>query len=106
MRSVTFPRVFFTWSTKFGYELIRSNEKRFRYDLVWENSVTSGFLSAKKMLMRKHEMIYVFYDKLPLYEEFTKFENAMFAGVSHVYGDTKGSASFKYYPPLPTSILS
>ena len=51
---------FFTCSTKFGYELIKSNEKWFRYDLVWEKTAHCGFLSAKKMPMRKHELIYVF----------------------------------------------
>ena len=59
---------FFTCSTKFGYELIKSNEKWFRYDLVWEKTAPVGFLYAKKMPMRKHEMVYVFYDKLPLYD--------------------------------------
>ena len=48
---------FFTCSTRFGYELIKSNEKWFRYDLVWEKSSPVGFLNAKKMPMRNHEMI-------------------------------------------------
>jgi len=58
--------VFFT-TTKFGYKLIQSNEKWFRYDLVWEKSNSVGFLSANKMPLRIHEMIYVFYKKLPTY---------------------------------------
>ena len=33
---------FFTCSTRFGYELIKSNGKWFRYDLVWENNKISG----------------------------------------------------------------
>jgi DNA modification methylase len=51
--------VFFCTS-KFGYKLIQSNETWFRYDLVWEKSRTVGFLSANKMPLRKHEMIYIF----------------------------------------------
>ena len=51
--------VFFC-TTKFGYTLIHSNPKWFRYDLVWEKSKALGFLSAKKIPLRKHEMIYVF----------------------------------------------
>ena len=47
-------------STKYGYELIKSNEKEFRYDLVWDKSRGVSFLSANKMPMRSHEMIYVF----------------------------------------------
>jgi site-specific DNA-methyltransferase (adenine-specific) len=51
--------VFFC-TTKFGHKLIKSNEKWFRYDLVWEKSIAVGFLSANKMPLRIHEMIYVF----------------------------------------------
>lgn len=50
---------FFT-TTKFGNELINSNPKWFRYDLVWKKSKSVGFLSSKKLPLRQHEMIYVF----------------------------------------------
>ena len=46
--------------TKFGYDLIKSNESEFRYDLVWDKQRGVSFLSANKMPMRSHEMIYVF----------------------------------------------
>ena len=58
--------VFFC-TTKFGYKLIQSNERWFRYDLVWEKSRKVGFLSANKMPLRKHEMVYVFKDKQGTY---------------------------------------
>ena len=51
--------VFFT-TTKFGNKLINSNEKWFRYDLVWEKSNCMGFMSANRMPLRKHEMMYIF----------------------------------------------
>jgi len=82
---------FFTATTKFGYELIKSNEKMFKYDLVWAKSNPCGFLQAKKQPMRKHEMLYVFYKKQPAYDisshkhKFKKEEN--------------------YDPPLPTSVI-
>lgn len=62
--------LFFTTTTKFGVELITSAPKKchFRYDIVWVKSSTAGFLSAKKMPLRKHEMVYVFYEKLPMYD--------------------------------------
>jgi site-specific DNA-methyltransferase (adenine-specific) len=47
-------------TTRFGFELIKSNEKEFRYDLVWDKQRGVSFLSANKMPMRSHEMIYVF----------------------------------------------
>ena len=60
----------FTTTAKFGNLLINSNPKNFRYDLVWIKSAPCGFLNAKKMPMRKHELIYVFYNKIPkIYSE-------------------------------------
>ncbi len=53
--------------TSFGVKLIESNPKWFRYDLVWEKTKAVGFLNANKMPLRNHEMIYVFYKKLPTY---------------------------------------
>ena len=50
----------FFCTTKFGNTIINSNPKWFRYDLVWEKSRKVGFLSANKMPLRKHEMIYIF----------------------------------------------
>jgi len=57
---------FFT-TTKFGIELINSNPKWFRYDLVWEKSNSVGFLNANRQPLRRHEMIYVFYKKCGTY---------------------------------------
>jgi site-specific DNA-methyltransferase (adenine-specific) len=57
--------VFFC-TTKFGYKIIESNPKWFRYDMIWEKENIVGFLSANKQPLRKHEMIYVFHnDKKP-----------------------------------------
>lgn len=55
-------------TTKFGYDLIKSNEKEFRYDLVWDKQRGVSFLSANKMPMRSHEMIYVFSKAGAFYE--------------------------------------
>jgi site-specific DNA-methyltransferase (adenine-specific) len=55
-------------TTKFGHELICSNEKEFRYDLVWDKQRGVSFLSANKMPMRSHEMIYIFSKAGAFYE--------------------------------------
>lgn len=52
--------IIFFCNTKFGYALINSNPKWFKYDLIWEKSKKVGFLSANKMPLRKHENIYIF----------------------------------------------
>lgn len=51
----------------FYVDLINSNRKMFRYDLVWDKVLTSGFLNAKRMPLRQHEQIAIFYKKLPTY---------------------------------------
>ena len=55
-------------NTLFGYDLIKSNEKEFRYDLVWSKSNAVGFLMANKKPMSSHEMIYIFSKKGAYYE--------------------------------------
>jgi len=50
-------------NTKFGIDLINSNPKWFRYDLVWSKTNAVGFLCANSRPMTSHEMIYVFSKK-------------------------------------------
>ena len=56
-----------TASQPFTSVLIMSNPKLFRYDIVWHKRTPSGVLNAKKMPIRTHETILVFYKKLPTY---------------------------------------
>ena len=119
--------IFFTTTTKFGVELINSAPKKchFRYDLVWVKSSSCSFMLAKKMPMRKHEMIYVFYEKLPFYDlsshkhKFIKEEKILRTdgGCDGLYGKETGKVMIKdkdgkirnaeprYNPPLPVSVL-
>lgn len=53
--------------TKFFYELIKSNEKLFRYDLIWDKVLVTGFLNANRQPLRQHEQIAIFYKKQPKY---------------------------------------
>ncbi len=120
--------IFMTTTTKFGVELINSAPKKcpFRYDLVWVKSAPAGFLSAKKMPMRKHEMVYVFYEKLPFYDlsshthKFIKpssepKEMCKYDVNKNTYGGGKEGRikiskdkkdhEAKYDPPLPVSVV-
>jgi site-specific DNA-methyltransferase (adenine-specific) len=112
--------MFFCCNAKFGNTLINSNPKNFRYDLVWIKSTPVGFLNAKKMPMKKHELIYVFYRKLPLYDISSHSHKFLGERESNRKGkkdgvDNKGvwknrsksgkETSNSYNPPLPTSII-
>ena len=57
----------FTSAQPFTTDLINSNRKMFKYDLVFEKTLGSGFLNAKKMPLRTHEDILIFYSKLSIY---------------------------------------
>ena len=114
--------IFFTTTTKFGVELINNAPKKchFRYDIVWVKSSPAGFLSAKKMPMRKHEMIYVFYEKLPFYDlsshkhKFIKEPEPQsldekYKNKGGLYSKISRNGLLKsephYDPPLPNSLL-
>ena len=110
--------MFFTCSTKFGVSLINSNPKNFRYDLVWVKSAPCGFLNAKRMPMKKHEMIYVFYRKLPFYDlsshthKFLK-DNSKVKIKTELYSNENNeeprelyrNKAGQYDPPLPNSVV-
>ena len=100
----------------FYVDLVNSNRKLFRYDLVWDKQLTSGFLNAKRMPLRQHEQIAVFYKKLPTYNpQFTQGKPLHSKGISyknkehtnqnygefHIIDDSRAGSTEKY----PTSIL-
>ena len=78
-------------NTRFGYELMKSNEKEFRYDIVWNKIYSVGFLLANKQPLRSHELIYVFakkgafYKRIDIKGEFKEWKH-FGKGVSGVYG--------------------
>ena len=51
----------------FTAKLILSNEKLFKYKIVWVKSKPTNFLNAKIQPLRKHEDICIFYKKQPTY---------------------------------------
>lgn len=53
--------------TPFDKVLGCSNLSQLRYEWVWEKNQPTGHLNAKKMPMKAHENILIFYDKLPTY---------------------------------------
>ena len=57
----------------FDKTLACSNIEMLRYEWIWRKQQGTGHLNAKKMPMKNHENILVFYKKLPTYNpQFTK----------------------------------
>lgn len=50
-----------TASQPFTSALVMSNPKLFKYELVWLKNIPTGFLNAKRMQMKAHENILIFY---------------------------------------------
>ena len=53
--------------TPFDKVLGSSNLQMLKYEWIWEKTQATGHLNAKKMPMKAHENILVFYKKLPTY---------------------------------------
>ena len=52
---------------KFTAEMMLSNRRLHRYNIIWEKTTPTGFLNANRMPLRIHEDIMVFYKALPVY---------------------------------------
>jgi DNA modification methylase len=107
----------FSCSTKFGYELIKSNPKMFRMDLVWVKRNKTGGIYSRYRPMKNHEMVYFFYKKAPKYNrdkyhkrikpvaKYNKTKNS--TGGDITYGGTH-PMDFRpktFDPPNPASVL-
>jgi len=85
------PTLLFT-TVKYGFDLYNSNPKEFRYDLVWDKGRGVSFLSANRMPMRSHEMIYVFskaganYNRIDVSGNFPNTKRGGGGKGSNVYG--------------------
>jgi DNA modification methylase len=51
----------------FASHLLIGNSRYFKYELIWRKNKATGHLNAKKMPLRIHENILVFYKKPPVY---------------------------------------
>lgn len=51
----------------FNITLGQSNMPWLKYEWIWQKTHPTGHLNAKKMPMKAHENVMVFYNKLPTY---------------------------------------
>lgn len=101
----------------FYIDLVNSNRSQFRYDLVWDKQLTTGFLNSNRQPLRKHEQIAVFYKKQPTYNPiFTKGQPLHGKGKKYKTSDIKNQNYGKFdmlddyrkgnTEKYPTSIIS
>lgn len=95
----------------FTAKLILSNEKHFKYKIVWIKSKATNFLNANKQPLRKHEDICVFYKKQANYhpqmtegEAYDKgFRKKQLTGS---YGDFKSNHVKSSGNRFPTDVIA
>lgn len=95
-------------SGMFTTNLIKSNPKEWRYNLIWQKTLPTGFLNAKKMPLMSHEDICVFYKKLPTYnpQKTTGHERkaAVRKSTSTNYGVAEKVTAYDSTERFPTSV--
>jgi DNA modification methylase len=69
--------------TPFDKVLGCSNLKLLRYEWIWEKKQATGHLNAKKMPMKSHENILVFYKKKPTYNPQKTFDHKRKVSTAH-----------------------
>lgn len=96
-----------TATQPFTSVLVTSNLKFFKYSWVWEKSLKTNFLNAKKQPLRSHEDILVFYKKQSTYNPQGLREGFISGGNKNTgsYGKWKEGACKQTHTGYPNSIL-
>jgi site-specific DNA-methyltransferase (adenine-specific) len=79
---------------KFSARLMLSNEKLHRYNIIWEKTTPTGHLNAKKMPLRSHEDILIFYKRLPTYNPQKTTGHVRKVSTAHHKRDSKKTTNY------------
>ena len=78
---------------------LMNSSSNYKYDIIWDKVVGSGFLNANKMPIRRHETILVFYKKQPTFNKQMKKRNpnSHSLGKPSKYTENKGVSEVSNY---------
>ncbi|PCJ32169.1 MAG: site-specific DNA-methyltransferase [Gammaproteobacteria bacterium] len=95
--------------TPFDKVLGCSNLPMLKYEWIWEKTSATGHLNAKKMPMKAHENILIFYNKSPIYnpQKTTghKRKASTAARKSELYGSHAKTTNYDSTERYPRSVL-
>lgn len=96
--------------TPFDKVLGASNLSMLRYEWIWEKPAATGFFNAKKMPLKAHENILVFYKSLPTYNPqkttgHIKKESSRISVNSECYGKAFLKTNYSSTERYPRSVL-
>lgn len=81
-------------SQPFSTDLICSNRKLFKYELVWKKNLWSNHVNGKRMPLKAHELILVFYKNQPTFNP-QRIEYSESTKKRYKDGDTVGRSTAK-----------
>ena len=95
---------------KFSAELIKSQEKYFKYEIAWHKAHTTNPLLSKKMMGSSMEYALLFYKNQPTfnYQEYHKIDREELVRNTFPFKETPENTKFikKYYEPsLPLNFI-
>lgn len=100
--------VVLTATQPFSSALTMSNILNFKYQWIWSKSKITGVLNAKKMPVRKHEQVLVFYKNQPSYNAqdlIIKNSVTKQGGNSSNYGDRSSDDYMQEFTNWPRDVL-
>tara|TARA_R110000751_G_scaffold34965_2_gene86368 strand:+ start:385 stop:1200 length:816 start_codon:yes stop_codon:yes gene_type:complete len=101
--------VFLFGDMKFGVQLINSQLKYFKMEIVWNKGVTTTPFQSRRMPGKCTEYIFIFYKRPPIYniDKYHKVINDKVNKSTMPYGDKiySHASKGKYEPRLPINIL-
>ena len=80
----------------FTAQLMMAEPDTWRYNLIWQKDRPTGFLNAKRMPLRSHEDIAVFYRALPTYNPQMR-QGIPSHSRGHKHGKAKGNVCYGNY---------
>ena len=101
-------------SEPFSSNLRMSNIYNYRYDWIWHKNSSGGFVNAKKMPMKYHEIISIFYKKQPTYnpqgliklnKPIIKNNKGKGGKLGHLSSEHKRQFYEQWYTNYPSNIL-
>lgn len=100
---------FFFCDFKLGVELVNSNPKMYKQDLVWDKQKVSNPLLSLKRIGHSHENILVFYKKPPVFQwakyHTIRADKNMRNPFDGCFRSNSGVIPKNYEPTLPVSVM-
>ncbi len=95
----------FTGAQPFTSKLVASNYKEFKQELIWRKTMGTGHMNCKRMALKNHENILIFYAKQPVYnpQMTTGHKPYKAKNISEITQNNNVYGDFKVYETVNTT---